>query len=102
MLRRNVVRSPKMDLRHLPKRVWSLLLNQLFSSSFHARGNAALETGPDLFSFPVQPVDKTLARQNRCRRNRDVRFSARPLLNLDLLSVPKQRLFDQPRISELI
>src|SRR5205085_8584271 len=98
----NRVCRSKMDLRYLPQDVRPFLFNDLFASSFYPRRYPPLQSHPQLFSFPVQPVNEALAGQNRGRRHRDVRFGPWPLLDVDLLPMPKQRLLDHPRIRELV
>src|SRR6266480_6440473 len=98
----NRVCRPKMDLRHLPKDVRSLFLNNLFARSFYRWRYPPLQSHSQLFPFPVEPVNKRFTGQNRGRRDRNVRFGARPLLDLDLLPMPQQRLFNHPRIRELV
>ena len=90
MLRSNGVRRPKMDLRDLPKDLYPPALNQLFGGGFDRRGHPPLQSHSKLLSFSFKPVNERFAGQNRSRPYRNVRFSSRPLLDVDLTAVAKQ------------
>src|SRR6516162_2759434 len=102
MLRSNLMRGAEMDFRHLAQCLWPVHFDKFFCSLFHAWRYAAFQSHTELFALAFQPIDEPLARDDRCRRYRDVGFGSRPLLKDDVAAMPHQGLLNHSRVCELI
>ena len=96
------MRGAEMDFRHLAQCLWPAHFDQFFCSLFHAGGHAALQSHTKFFAFAFQPIDESLARDDRCGRHRDVGFCSRPLLKDNVAPMPHQGLLDYARVCELV
>src|SRR5262245_56892393 len=88
MLRSDLMRSAEMDFRYFTQRVWPLRFDQVFCSLFYTGRNPAFQTQAQFFAFTFQPIDESLARNDRCSRHRDVGFSSRALLKYNIATMP--------------
>src|SRR5262245_20346650 len=102
MLRRNLMSGAKMDFRHFPQRLWPAHFDELFCTLLHAGRHAAFQSHTEFFAFAIKPIDESLTRHDRCRRDRDIGFRSRPLLNNNVTPMPHQGLLDYARIGELV
>src|SRR5260370_602014 len=80
-LRRDLVRGAKMHFGYIAQGFRTLCVHKLFGGLFHARRYAAAQSHAELFALSLQPVDERLSRDDRRRRNRNVRFGSRSLLD---------------------
>ena len=96
------MRSSEMHFCHVAQHLCSVHFHQLFRDLFDVRGHSSIESQSKLLPVALQPIDEAVARQNRCRSHRNIRFRFRALFDVDLPSMPQQRLLDDPRIGELI
>src|SRR5213594_4619977 len=87
VIRRGLVRGAKMHFCHLTQCAWPVHFHQLSGALFYARRYSALQSQAELFAFAVQPVDERLARNDRSRRDRNVRFGSRTLFDGNLAPV---------------
>src|SRR5206468_1277388 len=63
---------------------------------------AAFQSQTEVLAFAFQPIDESLARDDRCGRHRDVGFRSRPLLKDNVAPMPHQGLLDYARVCELV
>src|SRR5437588_6480016 len=87
VVRRGLVRGAKMHFCHLTQCAWPVHFHQLSGGLLYARRYSALQLQAELFAFAVQPVDERLARKDRSRRDRNVRFGSRTLFDGNLAPV---------------
>src|SRR6266480_5386022 len=102
MLRSNLVRGAEMDFRHFGQCLWPAHFDQFFCSLFHTARNTAFQSQTEFLALAFQPIDESLARDDRCRRHRDVGFRSRPLLKHNVAPMPHQGLLDYARVGELV
>src|SRR5215472_2708195 len=98
MLWRNFMSGAEMHFRYLPQCVWSAYFDQLFGGLFYGSRYAALQSNAKFPALALQPVDERFTRDDRCRRDRDIRFCSRPLFDDDVTPMPEQRCLDHSRI----
>src|SRR5215467_4163221 len=77
ILRSNLMSGAKMDFCHFAQRIWTAHFDQLFCGLFHARGYAASQAHAYFFAFAFEPINESLTRHDRCRRDRNVGFRFR-------------------------
>ena len=102
MLRSNLMRGTEMDFRHFPQCLWPAHFDQFFCSLFHPGRYAAFQSHTEFFALAFELIDESLARDDRCRRHRDVGFRPRPLLKDNIAPMPHQGLLDYARVGELV
>src|SRR5580765_113619 len=91
MVRRDLVRGAEMYFRIAPKGLRTLFLHNLARGLLNRRGDAATERDPGPLPLALQPVDERFPRQDRCRRDCEVRFRLRLLLEPNALAVLQKR-----------
>src|SRR6188474_2935859 len=102
MLRSNLMCGAEMEFRHFAQCLRPTHFDYLSCSLFYAGRYAAFQSHTEFFAFAFEPIDESLARDDRCRRHRDVGFRSRPLLKNNIAPMPHQGLLDYASIGELV
>src|SRR5215472_12819583 len=102
MLRSNLMSRSEVNFCHFAQRVRPLGFDEFFCCLFYALRNAASQSHTELFALALQPIDESLAREDRCGCYRDVGFCSWPLLKDNLATMPHQELLDYARVCKLI
>ena len=102
MLRRDFVRGAEMHFRKSPQGRRAFFLDDQPRRRFHRRRNAASERQAGALPVAIEPGDERFARQDRRRRDREIRFRFCPLVELNALAMLQERYLDHARIGEFI
>src|SRR4030095_11221693 len=100
--RRDLVRRAEVGLGETPQPVWAFLLDDLARGLPHRSRTTSSEREPDSSSMALEPVDEGLTRQDRSRRDCQIRFRSGPLLELNVPPVFQERLLNDASVGELI
>ena len=92
----------KMHLRHLPKHLGAVFLDQLSRHVFHRRRNAAPKLHAERFAPAVEPIDELLASDDLRRGHGEIRLRFGPLVELDGAAALPERAFDDARVGEFV
>src|ERR1700722_11981011 len=95
-------RGLEMHLAQLGKTILPPRRNQLAGNGFYCGRCPAWNRFSVAFSSIRKPVDKALARENRCSGNRGIGLGLGALLQLDGLPVLHQGTLDEPRVCKLV
>src|SRR5690349_18484947 len=96
------MRGAEMDFRHLAQSRWPAHFDQFFCGLLYAGRYASFQSQTEFLALAFQPIDESLARDDRCGRDGDIGFRSRPLLKGDVAPMPHQGLLDYSRVCELV